>query len=94
LDALGSEYGERGLVVLAVNVGQPETRYRAFIEDNDYEHLTWIRDARGEAVRRYRVRSLPTAYLVDGEGVIRRVLVGYRKDVKRILAEEIEALLQ
>jgi peroxiredoxin len=94
LNTLGGRYEERGVVVLAVNAAQSEAQYREFIEASGYAHLTWIRDAHGEVLRRYQVRNLPTTYLLDGQGVVRRALVGYRRDREQVLTEEIESLLQ
>jgi thiol-disulfide isomerase/thioredoxin len=48
----------------------------------------------GHAVgRAFRVEGLPTWVILDGKGIIRSVHVGYRADIARELAAEIDALL-
>jgi hypothetical protein len=41
----------------------------------------------------YRVRALPTLFIVDRRGVIRHVHVGYAPGAEATLADEVEALL-
>jgi cytochrome c biogenesis protein CcmG, thiol:disulfide interchange protein DsbE len=77
LQAFQDEAGARGAVVLAVNstVQDREQAARDFASELSLT-LPIALDPEGEATAAYQVRALPTTFFVDGEGVIRRVVVG------------------
>jgi peroxiredoxin len=68
-------YRERGLVVIAINMEEPESVVRRWVEQGGFT-LTFVRDADGTQVKRYNVTSAPTTYFVDSAGVIRDVKLG------------------
>jgi peroxiredoxin len=68
-------YRERGLVVIAINMEEPESVVRRWVEQGGFT-LTFVRDADGTQVKRYNVTSAPTTYFVDPAGVIRDLKLG------------------
>ncbi len=69
----------QGIEVLAVNIGEPARRVRYYLRKID----TWVtlpvllnRDPR--VLRRWKVRGLPTTYVVDAQGMLRFKAVGER----------------
>jgi hypothetical protein len=94
LNDLASRYGKQGLVVLAVNVERNRKGYQNYIESNHLPYLRWSRDGTGEISKAYAVRGLPTAYVLDVEGVIHSAHVGYGGGMERVFRREIESLLQ
>ena len=93
LNDLAREYGNKPVVVLAINVEGSATSYREFIREHDYPYLQWARDSSGQIARDYRVRGIPLTYILDDQGVVRHVHVGYGSGLGKTLAREIEALL-
>lgn len=75
IQAAYQAYRDRNFVVLSINVKEDEQEVAQFAEAF---HLTMpvLLDHDGSTARRYRVRGLPTSFLVDPEGVIREVRVG------------------
>ncbi len=68
-------FKDQGFVVLAVNVDEPITEVGAFIHALDLTFPVLLDP--GAAVNDlYRVRGLPTSYIVDREGIINRLHVG------------------
>ena len=63
------EQKDSGLVVLAVNVQESAATARRYAEQNKLP-FTIALDEKGEISGLYRVRSLPTTYFIDAEGVI------------------------
>lgn len=75
IQAAYQAYRNRNFVVLPINVKEDEQAVAQFAEAF---HLTMpvLLDHDGSTARRYRVRGLPTSFLVDPEGVIRAIKVG------------------
>ena len=92
--ALQERFGERGFTVLAVS--QDAARHRdkvlAFAREHELPFPV-VLDAEREAGRAFGVRSLPTAFLVDGQGRVRSLVLGWRPGDQEHLAGKIEALL-
>ena len=59
------------LVVLAVNVGEPEARIRAFLRSNPSRGLTVLLDPGLRTTRAWKVQLLPASFLIGRDGRIR-----------------------
>lgn len=71
------EYKDQGLVVLAVNSTFQDTQSNIapFIEEYS---LTFpiLLDTTSQVTRAYRVRSLPSSYFINRQGIITEVVIG------------------
>ena len=65
-----------GLRVLAVNIDDKRENALAFMRDAGVD-LTVLYDGDKEVVARYDVAEMPTAVLIDRQGVVREVFAGY-----------------
>ena len=74
IQAAYQAYQDRNFVVLSINVKEDEQAVAQFAEAF---HLTMpvLLDHDGSTISRYRVRELPTSFLIDPEGVIREVRI-------------------
>jgi thiol-disulfide isomerase/thioredoxin len=75
LQAIHNEYGPQGVVVLAINEREKLENVERFAHDNDIHFAVWL-DEDGWAGHIYQVRSIPTTYFIDGEGIIRAIQIG------------------
>lgn len=70
-------YQSQGLIVLAVNSTVQDSQNSAadFAKQNN---LTFpiLLDLNGKATRQYAIRSLPTTFFIDRDGVIREIVIG------------------
>lgn len=69
------EYGEKtGTVVLAVNMTRVEKggkeKIAEFVEKNEITFPVLVDDNDGKVMKLYDVRSFPTTYIINSEGVI------------------------
>ncbi|MEN8173337.1 MAG: TlpA disulfide reductase family protein [Chloroflexota bacterium] len=68
---------ERGFVILAINATNQDhlSAVDNFVKDHN---LTFpiLLDSKGEVSQLYQLRSLPTSFFVDTEGIIQDVIVG------------------
>ena len=92
------DYKARGLEVLAVSIdaGNEGAVAAKVTEFMTSLNLTFpaLLDSKGEVVRIYRLRGLPTTFLVDRKGLIRAVEIGFRDWASPESRAKIEALLK
>ncbi len=71
------EYQSQGFVVLAINVTYQDTLSDAisFVETQGFSYPILF-DTQGSVSKLYQLRSLPTSFFVDKEGVIQDVVYG------------------
>jgi peroxiredoxin len=69
------DWAEQGLVILAVNLGEPPSKVKSFMEDNGLS-FTVLLDADQSVARDYNIRGIPTTYFIDKNGIIRDMKIG------------------
>ena len=94
LNDIRNEFADQGFEVLAVNVDEFEEDALAFLEEIPVDYpVVW--DPSGDSPREFGILGMPTAYLVDREGVVRHVHQGFRKsDTEKIRAMVVEMLAE
>jgi cytochrome c biogenesis protein CcmG, thiol:disulfide interchange protein DsbE len=103
LQRLHEQLGDRGLSIVAVSVDSPPSLgnamgvfsgdVRAFVEQFGLT-FTVLHDPGGGIQSRYQVNGLPTTFLIDRDGRVRRKVMGAAEwDMPRF-ADEIRALLE
>ena len=94
MEELHHRYGQRGLVILAVN----EDRSRAAMDEFLKEHpvtFAVVRDTKRKLVAEINVPALPTSYLLDGSGKVQSIHPGARTAKNsKAFTKEIERLLE
>ena len=80
--------------MLAIHTQQGYGKYRDVLEAQPFAHMRTARDSSGEIFKAYHVRAVPATYVVDSQGVIRYVHLGYGSGMEETLANEIKSLLQ
>lgn len=94
LDGLVTEYKQRGLVVIGVNVDQDRELADKFLAAVP-AYFPIVYDPRGELATAFKVAGMPTAVVIDREGHVRFHHVGffekredeYESHVQTLLAE-------
>ena len=79
------EWAEKGLVVLAINVGESPSRVGSFLQSRGLP-LPVLLDKKGEVALGYNIRYFPTTLLINKSGVIEGGKIGAFQS-----KEEIEA---
>lgn len=88
LERVSRRLEDRGVVVLAANLGEDPSDVRAFVEQKDV-HLPVLLDD-GVVAERYWIDSVPALVVIDGDGIIRARELGVASETH--LIERIEAL--
>ena len=95
IELFHQEYKDRDVVVIGVDLYEPEEEVRRFVQDGGYS-WTFVIDKTGQVARDYRVIGIPTSFFLDREGVIRAVTTGpmTKKDMEANLAKAINSVME
>jgi DsbE subfamily thiol:disulfide oxidoreductase len=86
LNRFHTAHKDQGLVVLAVNAQEAEPQVASFIEEMGFTFQVLL-DSQGQVISRYDVRSFPTTFVIDRQGVIQYVHTG------AITVEQLQAVV-
>ncbi len=75
IEAVHQEYQDQGVVVLGVDISEPESMVRQYIQQGGFS-WTIVLDSTGEVARDYQIAAIPTSFFLDKEGIIRAVNIG------------------
>src|SRR5918992_3006236 len=93
MNRLHRELAHRGLIVLAINLDEKLEDAQRFLAKHPARFIL-AADRSGQCPRDFGVRGMPSSYLVDRQGIIRHVHLGFRPgDTKklRVLVEQLLA---
>ncbi len=89
---LKAKLADKPFAILAVNLGEPEQRVRAFIR-KIHVNFTVLLDTHGQALRRWRVYAVPSTFIIDRHGKIRYRFYGAQVGDKPPMTKIISRLL-
>jgi cytochrome c biogenesis protein CcmG, thiol:disulfide interchange protein DsbE len=93
LEELVQRYQSRGFTVVGVNKDASLTGAERFLRQVPVTFLL-VSDADDAIAKAFGVTAMPSGYLLDRRGVVRRVHRGYSKEIAAALESEIAALLE
>src|SRR5512133_648433 len=94
LDRLARAYGDRGLAVYGVAFDEDRTLVEAFLRATPVSFPVLWEKGGGAIAGRFDVTRLPTTLVVDGDGVIRAVHLGYDAAEGARIEAEVRDLLE
>lgn len=92
LNEMQEHYGSEGLVVLGVNLDEDKSAAQRFLKSNPANFLIGY-DPAGKIAETYRLKGMPSSYIIDREGRIRIAHVGFREKDKSPMLARIQSLL-
>ena len=93
LDALYRKHGPAGFTVVGVSKDVREADARRFLERTTVA-FPLVLDDGDRLARAFNVKAMPSGYLVDRSGVVRRVHRGFTEETAVELDREIRSLLK
>jgi peroxiredoxin len=93
LDALYKKYGKDGFEVIGIDVDSSEKLLVEFLQKVPVTFTVLI-DKKGVIKREYSIRTLPAAFIIGRDGVIRYVHMGFGKEFLQMYEKEIAELLK
>lgn len=92
LSELWNELHKQGFDIVAVNVDENREDALRFLEETPVPFKI-VMDPEGKCPSNYSVKAMPSSYIIDKNGIIRHVHLGFRSDDADELREKILALL-
>ncbi len=92
LNKLKTEFKAQGLEIIAVNLDETIDDAKQFLTQHPAQ-FTIMADLSKKCARDFDVKAMPSAYLVDGNGIVRHIHLGFRADETDGLKEEVEVLI-
>ncbi|WP_139556772.1 TlpA family protein disulfide reductase [Methylotetracoccus oryzae] len=90
MNALTHEFHGRGLEIIGVNVDEDVADAKGFLAQRP-GHFTVAVDGDKSCAERFGVKAMPSTYLIDRNGVIRYVHLGFRpgeaEEMKKLLGQ-------
>ena len=93
LQKVAEAYKDKGVVVYAVNQQEGKLKVEKFLERRKIS-LTVLLDKKAEVGTAYRAEAIPQTVIIDKEGTIRAVHVGYSPRLGSMLSRELDLLLE
>jgi len=92
MNDLQARFGRAGLRVLAVNLDEEAADAETFLAKHEAT-FALAADREGRCARAWGLLGLPTSFLVDRAGVVRKMYQGFRTGDAERIGQDIEALL-
>ena len=93
LEAMYRKFGERGFVVVGINKDDRWTDAERFLQKYPATFPLGT-DTDERIVRGFGVAAMPSGYLVDRKGIVRRVHQGFTPETGEALEREVDGLLK
>ena len=92
MNKLHKDLGGRGLDVVGINVDEKTEDAQGFLEETP-GHFTLLKDQGGRCATLFDVKAMPSTYLIDQKGVVRRVHLGFKPSESQEMRKQVEDLL-
>jgi thiol-disulfide isomerase/thioredoxin len=93
LNSLHKEHSKDGLEVIGVNVDENTEEAMSLLKTVSVEYPSAF-DPKGECPQAFGVKAMPSSYLVDKQGKIRVIHLGFRSEDEASLSKHIAELLK
>jgi len=93
MNSMQKRYGDQGLVIVAVNLDKTRELSDRFLSEVPAE-LTIAYDPEGKVASAYKVKGMPSSYLIDREGRVHNSHIGFREETAADMETTIKTLLQ
>ena len=92
LDRLAKEHAAKGFEVVGVNKDVRADDAERFLKRVPVS-FTLVGDSSDNAAKAFKVKTMPSGYLVDRKGVVRHIHGGFTRSTSDLLADEVTKLL-
>lgn len=94
INGLYEQYRDQGFEVVAITIDDPVEDATGFLDDLEVPlAYSVVLDATADVMDQYRVVGMPTSFLIDRDGVIRKVHKGFREGDTELLEQALVPLL-
>ncbi len=96
LNKLAEKYKDSDFIILAVNVDKVKSNMDDFLSKMPLssKNMVILVDSKAAVVSSYNARAMPTSFILDKEGVIRYMHLGFNEKDPEKWVKEIESILK
>jgi len=92
MERMQQRYGEKGFKIVAVNLDKDKALADEFLKQKDVS-FTVAFDASGNSASKYKLRGMPSSYLIGRDGKVHASHIGFRDKDKDKLEQAVKTLL-
>lgn len=92
LNSMQARYGNQGLEIIAINLDQQQNAANEFLQALPPQ-FTVAFDPSGKTAEQFHVQGMPSSYLIDRQGNMRAVHMGFRDEDRAKLEQAVTRLL-
>jgi len=89
---LQQKYAEQGVQVLAINLDEELSEAQAFLQKIP-PSFTVLADPEQQCAKAFSLKGMPSSYLIDRQGVVRHINLGFHGDEAKAIELKLEQLL-
>jgi peroxiredoxin len=93
LDNLYKEYSNKNLIIISIAIDRSLEKLKKFMENKSAQYVL-LYDGQSRVASAYNVAGLPTSFLIDRNGIIKRKFTGFREWNSVSSKEIIDALIE
>ncbi|HHI92106.1 MAG TPA: TlpA family protein disulfide reductase [Gammaproteobacteria bacterium] len=93
MDEMHERYKDEGLSIIAVSVDKKRGQIEQFVKKTEPAFIV-AHDPTGKVAKSYKIRAMPTTYLIDRNGQLVMTHMGFRSKDKDKLEATIQSLLE
>ena len=93
MNEMQTKYKAQGFTIVSVNVDSEKELADKFLSNNP-ANFTVIYDPKGKIARQFKLKGMPSSYLINKEGKIVSAHVGFVEKKKPIYEQAIKQLIQ
>lgn len=93
MNKMQSLYGEDGFTIIAINLDESRADANKFLQQVP-ANFDIAFDPRGNTAEKYRVKAMPSSYLIDKNGKLVHANLGFRGNDKENLEKKIRSLVR
>jgi len=93
LNSLTKQYNKDDFVVLSVNVDNDRTFAEEFLQETPADFDIFY-DPKGVIAKQYKIKGMPSSYIIDREGKILSAHVGFSEKKQHLYTQAFNALLK
>ena len=92
ISQLAQQYKDKNVHVYALNLKEPKNKVAAFVEKLALD-LDVILDTDGTVGQAYGAQQIPQTIIIDREGIVQAVHVGFSQNLKEQVSADLDTLL-
>lgn len=92
MNEMHNKYKKEGLKIVAINLDNDREPIQKFLEKNPAD-FTIAYDPGGNIAKKYNLQGMPTSYIIDRNGKIKKIHIGFRKRDEAELEKQLVAAL-